>query len=370
MSLSRACGNPVFPFVLLLHCALAFAQPPLPDDELTSRLDAAISPLFQRDQPGGAVILSRGGKTIFRKAYGLADREHEIPLAPEMAFRIGSITKQLTATGIFLLVDEGRVALDADVTAYLPDYPTRGKHITVENLLTHSSGIRSYTDILVEPATLALDKSLAEIIDDFKDEPLYFEPGEAIHYSNSNYVLLGAIIEKVSGLPYAEFMAKRVFEPLGMHSTAYEGYERNGRTRVEGYQRGRSKPFEKALPISMTQPYAAGALISTVDDLARWGAAVDRKSFLSAASWKRMFRPFVLNSGEVTRACSGWFVERRAFGREVYGHAGGINGFSSYVYWVPEDRVFVAVLLNNVGQATSAIRLAQTMLYVALPRRD
>ncbi len=155
-----------------------------------------------------------------------------------------------------------------------------------------------------------------------------------------------------------------------MESTAYEGYERNGRKRVEGYQRGRSKPYEKAMPISMTQPYAAGALVSTVDDLARWGAAVDGKRFLGAESWKRMFRPFVLNNGTVTNACPGWFVERLAFERDVYGHAGGINGFASFVYWVPQDRVFVAVLLNNVGQAVNPMQVAQTMLYVALPRRN
>jgi CubicO group peptidase (beta-lactamase class C family) len=353
----------------LLFSALSLAEPPLPDDKLALRLDAAIAPHMQRDQPGGAVIFTRAGKTIFRKAYGLADRERDIVLTPDMPFRIGSITKQLTAVGIFLLVDEGKVALDADIATYLPDYPLHGRRITVLNLLTHSSGIRSYTDNLVDPSALTVEKSVRELIDEFKDELPYFEPGESIRYSNSNFVLLGAIIEKISGMAYADFMAKRVFEPLGMESTAFEGHERNGRKRVEGYQRGRSKPFEKALPINMTQAYAAGALISTVDDLARWGGAIDQRRLLSAESWKQMFRPFVLNDGEVTRTCAGWFVERLAFEREVYGHGGGINGFASFVYWVPEDRIFVAVLLNNTGFTMTPLHMAQTMLYVAIPSR-
>src|SRR5881394_1868121 len=232
-------------FVLVLVSTLALAEPPLSADKLAAKLDAAISPLFQKDQPGGAVLLSRSGKVVYRKAFGLADRERDVPLGPEMAFRIGSITKQLTAAAIFLLLDEGKIDLEDDVTKYLPDYPTKGRRITIYHLLTHSSGIRSYTDILVEPSTLKLDKSVREIIDDFKDEPLYFAPGDAIRYSNSNYVLLAAIIERISGMTYADFMAKRMFDPLGMESTADEGHERNGVKRVEGYQRGRNKPFEK-----------------------------------------------------------------------------------------------------------------------------
>ena len=360
---------------LLLAAALAappaFAQrPPLADEALARKLEAAAAPLFAKDQPGGAILVARQGKTLLRNAYGLADLERRTALSPEMVFRIGSVTKPLTAMGIFLLVDEGRISLQDDITRFLPDYPTRGRRITVDHLLAHSSGIPSYTDLLVEPSTLTLDKSLAEVIDDFRNAPPFFAPGEAIRYSNSNYILLGAIIEKVSGQRYADFMARRVFEPLGMKSTAYEGHERDGARRAVGYERGLSEPFQVAKPISMSQPHAAGALVSTIDDLARWGRAIDAKAFLSAASWKQSFRPFILDDGRVTHACRGWFVERIAFEREAYFHAGGINGFASFVYWVPDERLFVVVLLNNVGQAVSAARLAQTMLHVALRREE
>jgi D-alanyl-D-alanine carboxypeptidase len=359
-----------FALVALLYSAFAFAQAtaPPPADTLAARLDAALAPLFREDQPGGAVILTREGRWVFRKGYGLADREREIAIRPEMPFRIGSVTKQLTAAGILLLADEGKLALSDDVTRFLPDYPAHGKRITVEHLLAHASGIRSDIDMPIEPGALAIERSVQEIIGEFKSEPLRFEPGEAISYSNSNYMLLGAIIEKASGMRYADFMAARIFEPLGMRSTAYEGYERDGSLRVEGYQRGRSKPLEKALPIHMSQPFAAGGLVSSVDDLARWGEAIDRRRLLSPESWKRMFRPFVLNDGRISQSCFGWFVERRKFGREVFQHAGGINGFVSFVYWVPQERIFIAVLLNSTSTPASAAHIAQTMLYLALQR--
>jgi len=132
MSHPRAGGGPIA--LLLFVTTLAFAEPPLPPEKLAARLEAAITPLFQPDQPGGTVILARDGKTIFRKAFGLASLERDAPLAPEMAFRIGSITKHFTAVGIFLLVDEGKVALDDDITKHLPDYPARGRRITIHHL--------------------------------------------------------------------------------------------------------------------------------------------------------------------------------------------------------------------------------------------
>ena len=369
-SRSRAGGSPIFLILAALLFPFAASAEPLAADVLGRKLDAALAPYFPHDQPGGAMILTREGRWVFRKAYGLADRERDVALRPEMAFRIGSVTKQLTAAAILLLADEGKLALSDEVTKFLPGFKTRGRRITIEHLLTHSSGLRSYTDTPLEVAALAVDRPVAEVLADIQEEPFRFEPGEDVYYSNSNYFLLGAIVEKVSGTPYPDFMAARVFEPLGMRSTAYEGFERNGVQRVEGYQRGRSKPFEKAPPISMTLAYAAGAVISTVDDLALWGEAIDRGTLLTAASWKRMFTPYRLTSGRPAKVTPGWVADRRTFGRDVFAHAGGINGFAAFVYWVPKDRIFIAVLLNNAGQATNAMHLAQTMLHIALTPAD
>lgn len=362
-------GGAALAALLFLFCAFAFAQP-LSPEALAARLDAAVSPLFQKDQPGGAVIVTQGGKTVYRRAFGLADLAKGTPIRHEMPFRIGSVTKQFTAVGVMLLVDEGRVALSDDITRFLPEYPTHGRRITVENLLAHTSGIPSFTDHPQEPAEMAAEMSLAEVIDLFKDEPLRFEPGERYAYSNSNYVLAGAIIENVSGMKYADFMAKRIFEPLGMRSTAFEGYERDGTTRVEGYMRGRGKPFEKALPIGMSQAHAAGALISTVDDLARWDAAISAGKLLKPESWQRVFTPVMLASGKPTNTCFGWYLDRYSFGREAYGHAGGINGFAAMVYRVPSEELYVAVLLNNRGDTISAVHVAQVILATVLTGRS
>jgi D-alanyl-D-alanine carboxypeptidase len=349
--------------LLLLVSQLAFAGP-LPADRLAARLDAAIAPLFKHDEPGGAVILTREGRWIFRQGYGLADRDSSAAITSGMPFRIGSVTKPLTATAIFRLADEGKLSLEDEVGRFFPDYPAHGRRVTIAQLLAHSTGIPSYSDGVIEPSVFAIDKTVAEIMDEFTKEPLRFEPGEALAYSNSNYFLLGAIIEKVSGKRYADAMAERIFEPLGMHTTAYEGFERDGRKRVEGYVRGRNKPFEKAPVISMTQPFAAGALVSSVEDLAKWGEAIDRKQLLSADSWKRMFRPFVLRDGRVTSMAHGWSIDRRTFERDVYFHAGGIDGFQAFVMWAPQDRIFIAVLVNDAGR--NPARIALTMLHIAL----
>ncbi|MDP9130809.1 MAG: beta-lactamase family protein, partial [Candidatus Binatota bacterium] len=311
--------------------------------------------------PGGAVIVTKNGKTVFRRAYGVANLERKIPLEPEMTFRIGSVTKQFTAAAIMLLADQGKLSVSDDITRFLPDYPTGGKKISIENLLKHTSGIRSYTDMPAFMWITQTDMTVQQMIDFFKDEPAVFGPGEQWAYSNSNYFLLGAIIEKASGMPYADFMAAFIFEPLGMKSTAYEGQEREGRRRVEGYSRPRGGQFSKARSISMTQPYASGALVSSVDDLARWNAAITAEKLLKPETWRQVFTPFRLKSGEVTRYGYGWSIGK--FGdHAAYVHGGRINGFASIVYRLPEQDIYVAVLLNGEGSTVSASHIGETLL--------
>lgn len=238
-----------------------------------ARLDALFSASYKPTEPGATVIVVKDGKTLLRKAYGIADTAGMTPLAPGMVLRLGSITKQFTATAILMLLDEGKLALSDDITRFFPDYPTRGKKITVEHLLTHTSGIASYTSRQEYVLTMGSDMTVAQMIDSFKNAPLDFEPGTAYRYNNSGYFLLGAIIEKVSGQPYAKFLEQRIFVPLGMKDTAYEGFERSSTAHAAGHSPG-AKGFEHSAALSMTQPYAAGALVSSVDDLARWDAAV------------------------------------------------------------------------------------------------
>lgn len=163
---------------------------------LAERLDAALKPLFKSDAPGAAVIVTKDGEPVFRKAYGLADVDKGAPLLPEMQLRLGSVTKQFTAVAILMLAEQGKLSLQDEITRFLPDYPVRGRHITIEQLLQHTAGIPNYTGMMTFSLTAGSDRSVQQMIDYFKDEALDFEPGERWAYSNSGYFLLGAIIER------------------------------------------------------------------------------------------------------------------------------------------------------------------------------
>jgi len=314
---------------------------------LEARLDALVGASYKPNEPGATVIVVKDGKTLLRKAYGIADTKGMKPMEAGMVLRLGSITKQFTAVGILMLAEEGKLALTDDITRFFPDYPAKGKKITVEHLLTHTSGIASYTSRTDYPLTMGRDVTPAQMIDSFKNDPLDFEPGTAYRYNNSGYFLLGAIIEKVSGMPYAKFVEQRIFVPLGMKDTAYEGYERSKTAHAAGHTQG-AQGYEHSTPLSMSQPYAAGSLVSSVDDLARWDAAVSQGKLLKPASWKRAFTPYTLADGKPTGYGYGWQVGSLQ-GVPVVSHGGGINGFSTYALRLPEQKVFVAVLSNADG---------------------
>jgi len=315
------------------------------DVDLASRIDASIAPYFKADAPGATVIVVKDGKTVLRKAYGMADTSKGVKMTPEMALRLGSITKQFTSTAILMLADEGKLALDDDITRHLPDYPTRGKKITIEHLLTHTSGIVSYTSKPEYGAKMAQDLSVAQMIDTFKNDPLDFEPGSQYRYNNSGYFLLGAIIEKISGQSYASFLEGRIFKPLGMRDTYYEGFGNSRAPVAAGHTRA-ATGFGAAKPLSMSQPYAAGSLVSTVDDLARWDAAVSSGKLLTPASWQRAFTSYRLTDGKPTNYGYGWDVAR-VQGETAMGHGGGINGFTTHAMRFPDQKVYVAVLTNS-----------------------
>jgi CubicO group peptidase (beta-lactamase class C family) len=234
-----------------------FAQSTGQDDEaLAGQLDQRLSDLFKPDAPGAAVLVVRGGEVILRKGYGLANLELGVPIQPEMVFRLGSVTKQFTAMAILMLSEEGKLALTDDITKYLPDYPTHGQTITIEHLLTHTGGIKEYSSVPTWPALSHTDVTPQELVAVFQNEPLDFAPGERWAYSNSGYILLGAIIEKVSGLSYAEFIQQRIFTPLGMTHSYYDDSTHLIPGRVAGYT-PTADGYVNAEDLSMTHAYAA-----------------------------------------------------------------------------------------------------------------
>jgi len=314
-------------------------------DPALAGIDSALTALYPADEPGAAVLVARDGRVLMRKAYGSASVELGVPLRPEHVFRLGSITKQFTAVATLMLVDEGKVSLDDEITRFFPDYPTQGRRITVEHLLTHTSGIQSYTGMPAYVAGMRRDLTTQQLIAMFRDQPMEFAPGERWNYNNSGYALLGAIIDKVSGLTYADFIRTRIFQPLGMRSSFYETANDIIPGRVSGYDRT-GEGLRAANYLSMTQPYAAGSLISTVDDVLTWQRAVAEGRLLKPETWRRAFTPYRLSDGRSAGYGYGWFVGQ-AVGRPSIEHGGDINGFSSNGLWIPSERLHVIVLSNR-----------------------
>ncbi|WP_342117580.1 serine hydrolase [Pseudoduganella sp. OTU4001] len=332
---------------------------------LAQRLETAMARMFRADAPGATVIVVKDGVTILRKAYGLADVDAKTPMQPDMQLRLGSVTKQFTAVAIMMLEEQGKLSLHDDITRFLPDYPLKGQRITVEQLLQHTAGIRNYTAMLTYPFFASEDRSVQQMIDYFKDEALEFAPGERWGYSHSGYFLLGAIIEKASGMSYADFLAANIFEPLGMRDTAHEGRERSGKRRVTGYREGIFSGYRPAEPIAMSTSYAAGALVSTVDDLARWDEAISAGKLLSAWGWKQVFTPCSLPSGARCGYGFGWSLGSMR-GHRIAAHGGDIPGFNSQSIRLPDDKVFVAVLGNANRNLLNTERIAFTAAAIAV----
>jgi CubicO group peptidase (beta-lactamase class C family) len=308
-------------------------------------LDAIASSHYPANEPGAAVLVMKDGEVLLRKGYGMADLEQGIPVAPDMVFRIGSVTKQFTAAAILLLEEEGKLSVKDDLRKHLPDYPAGGRVITLEHLLTHTSGIRSYTGMEEFWKEQRRDMSVEELIGVFRDQPLDFEPGSKWSYNNSGYVLLGAIIGKVSGKSYEAFLQERIFEPLGMSRTYYGSASRIIPGRAQGYDFA-DDAFQNAAYLSMTLPYSAGSLLSTVDDLAKWDRALYGTEVLSRESLDKWWRAFSLPNGESTHYGYGWGISSYE-GHRVIWHSGGINGFTCNFLRMPDDRLMVAVLTNR-----------------------
>lgn len=353
----------LFALLVLLPSAGAAPAPAASD----TGFDRIVSAAFAPNEPGAAVIVVKDGQVVFRKAVGMANMELGVPLQPDMVFRLGSITKQFTATAIMLLVEQGKLALSDPIEKFLPDYPTQGHVITVEHLLTHTSGIQSYTDIPGwMTGRIKNDMRVTDLVDAFKKEPMQFAPGTRYAYNNSAYVLLGAIVEKVSGQTYEAFVSDRIFKPLGMTSSYYGSNEPVIPKRVQGYSRDGEKVLNSQY-LSMTQPYSAGSLLSSVDDLARWDAALYTEKLLTRASLERMWTSYTLRDGKATGYGYGWSLDKLR-GHRAVAHSGGIPGFATFAIRLPDDRVYVAVLSNSDRPKASPSVVARRLAAVAVGR--
>jgi CubicO group peptidase (beta-lactamase class C family) len=340
--------------MLLLACLLIPAQAQKQD----KKLDALILGQYPAGEPGATVLVARNGEVIFRKAYGMANLELDVPMKPEMVFEIGSITKQFTAVCILMLMEQGKLSLTDDITRFIRDYPTHGHNITIHQLLTHTSGIKSYTSIegLMEKGRM--DYKPGELIDMFRNQPMDFAPGEKFLYNNSAYFLLGYIIEKASGMSYPEFLEKNIFQPLGMNNSYYGSQRKIIKNRACGYQKDGDE-FVNAEYLSLTAPYAAGAIMSNVDDLLKWNTALHECRLVSRESLGKAFTNYTLNNGDKIDYGYGWSLNR-INGSPTYEHGGGIYGYLTNAIYLPEEKVFVAMLSNrdDKGPGTLSTRIA------------
>ena len=236
------------------------------------RIDAIVREGLDKKIASYAVAVVKDGRLVLARGYGYADLENSVPASAETIYRLGSITKQFTSLAIMQLAEAGKLSVDDELTKFLPDYPVQGHKVTIHQLLNHTSGIKSYTSLPNFFRTARQDLSHGDMLALFKDLPFDFEPGIKMQYNNSGYYLLGLVIEKASGQSYAEYLTEHIFRPLGMHATRYGDTRPLIPHRAQGYKRSLGELVNDD-PISMTAPFAAGALVSNVLDLVKWHQA-------------------------------------------------------------------------------------------------
>ncbi len=329
-------------------------------------MDAAIQEMMTQHKAAGyAVAIARGDRIVFQKGYGLADIENGVAITPDTVFRVGSVTKQFTAVGILALVDQGKLSVNDRLSKYLPDYPNADK-ITIYQMITHTSGLANYTGQELYRRTSRLEGTTMEMVDALVTvKPQFeFEPGTAWSYSNTGFYLAGAVIEKITGEKFADYMRTRIFEPAGLKHTAIDDGGDIIAHRAHGYASSPDSAagYRNAAPTSMTVAGGAGAARSTIGDLVAWNAALLGGKILKPETLAMMTAPAKLSDGRP--ASAGWVAKHQPVptadygmgiglgddkGRPMIGHGGAISGFNAALFTYPDRNVTIVVLANTGG---------------------
>jgi D-alanyl-D-alanine carboxypeptidase len=347
----RLCGLLV---PLLLAASVALGDPA--DDYLKTQM-------HEHRIPGLVLNVIRDGKSIKTAAYGLANVELNVQAKPETVFEIGSLTKQFTAAGILLLAQEGKLSVNDKINKYLKDAPDAWANVTIRHLLTHTSGITSYTGL--DGFDLWRHLTQAQFIEAIGKKPLDFQPGDSWKYCNTGFNLLGYIIENVSGKNYWDFMDERIFHPLDMCATTNRLPNQIIPNRASGYEQVKHQWINR--DYNLTDVFSAGAIVSTVLDLAKWNAALDDDRTLNATSKAQMWTPVKLNDGSTKKYGFGWNVDGVVEGHKNIGHSGSTSGFSASLQRFPDDRLAVIILANTDEQiATTLAQKVATFFFIKL----
>ena len=353
--------------LLLAGCGAPDAAPEAP---AATAMEARVDSIAQEAVASGAVAglsvgVLRGGDTLVLKGYGKADLELDVPTPPNALYEIASVTKQFTAAAILRLRDAGKLSLDDPITTHLPWYPATGAGITVARLLDHTSGIHSYTEVPAFGAMMARRLPRDSLLRLFVNAPLDFPTGTMAVYNNSAYFLAGLVIEAASGQSYADYVRTALFEPAGMARSRYCSEEEVQPGKVKGYatlparpDSGRAAPVLRHKPfLTHAYPYAAGSLCATAGDLLAWNRALHTGRVLSAESYRALVTPSALVDGTALRYAKGLTL-RRWGGHRLIAHGGGINGFSAFSSYFPDDSLAVVVLINSTGRSSDAMAKA------------
>ena len=361
----RSCRFAVFA-VLAAFSPVAAQRSTITRDAFRLRADSLVfTYLAESRAPSASFAVIRGNDTLAYGAHGLANVEAWRAPTAATIYEIGSITKQFTSAAIMKLVEQGRVKLDDDLSKYVPQFPLQGKKVTIRQLLNHTSGIHSYTSSAAWQKTWNDELSPDAIIRFVAADTFDFAPGTAYRYNNTGYVLLGMVIEKASGQTYAKYLDAQFFKPLGLRQTSYCPSRTTDPAFALGYSKGQgsaSNTTVRAQFLHLSHPFSAGALCSTVGDLAKWQRALDAGKVVSPASYALMTTADTLVSGR--RINYGFGLVPGVFnGHQTVSHSGGINGFATAATYVPDDSLSIVVFTNYDGESPG--RLLQNLLRVA-----
>ena len=314
------------------------------DKSLTKRLDELIPGRLTEIAPGCVVMIAMNDKVVYKKAFGTANIALNLAMQPDMLFRTGSMGKQYTAIAVLQLVEQGKIGLHDSIQKYIKDFPSKGYPITIENLLTNTSGIKDYLSEISNPSKQKESYTPRDGVDYIKDAPLNFKPGSSFRYSNSNFYLLGYIIEMVTGKKFENYLQENVLDKADLNHTYYIHPENKIPAMPQGYSKFDGK-IEKATLQEVTIMYAAGALISNVDDIYKWHQALYRHLLVKKETLKKATTPFKFPDGTYSEYGYGWFI-KNIDGHKTIEHSGSTDGFQSDEIYLPDENVFVVAMYN------------------------
>ncbi|MBT2623001.1 serine hydrolase domain-containing protein [Chryseobacterium sp. ISL-6] len=324
--------------LLLFFSCIVFGQ------GLENRIDSLILKEFNDPKgPGGVFTVTQKGKKVYQKAFGKANLELDVNLNPDNVFQIGSMTKQFTAIAILILEQEGKLNVNDPVSKYIKDYPS-GDKITLHHLLTHTSGIKDFTKMKSLSGIAQKEMKPEMMVDFFKNEPVDFAPGEKFEYNNSGYVVLGYLIELISGNTYEDFIQKNIFDKAGMSHSYYASDRIVIPKRAYGYHKKESGYVNKTI-ISFSVPFSSGSLMSTADDMVKWQNALNKNILLNSQETKKAFQKYHLNNGEEFTYGYGWHL-KDINGIGIREHGGSIFGFKSMGVHIPSEDIYVTGFSN------------------------